>query len=119
MNCTHTQSPENTGRHHTSSQRENNIIDQTRHTNIEGSVNQHTDSTTDNHLEKTPSKKGLRKRTNIKIGTLNMNGLHISSESQYTFEKWTEINTTLRNEKIAILAVQETHLDEQNTEAIH
>ena len=50
---------------------------------------------------------------------MNINGLHTVSENSHTFEKWSEINATMRNEKIAILAVQETHLDNQNTEVIH
>ena len=48
-----------------------------------------------------------------------MNGLHTNTERQQNFNKWTEINATMRDEKIAILAVQETHLDGQNTLAIH
>ena len=60
------------------------------------------------------SKKGPRKRANIKIATLNMNGAHIGRESQMSFEKWSEINATMKKERIAILALQETHLDEQS-----
>lgn len=55
----------------------------------------------------------MRKRANIKIATLNMNGAHTGSESDTSFEKWSEINTTMKRERIAILALQETHLDEQ------
>ena len=60
------------------------------------------------------SKKGPRKRANIKITMLNMNGAHTGSESQTSFEKWSEINATMKKERIAILAIQETHLDEQS-----
>lgn len=72
-------------------------------------------TTTQNHR----NKKGLQKRANIKIGTVNINGLHTLTEGPCTFEKWAEINATMKKEKIAILAVQKTHLDEQNLEAIH
>ena len=61
----------------------------------------------------------MRKKANIKIGTVNINGLHTRTESSHTFEKWAEINATMKNEKIAILAIQETHLDKQSTQAIH
>ena len=75
--------------------------------------------TSDIETNRTRQKKGLRKRANMKIGTININSLHTTAESGYAFEKWSEINVTMRNEKIAILAVQETHLDEQNTRAIY
>ena len=65
------------------------------------------------------TKKGLRKRANVKIGTVNINGLHTITEGSHTFEKWAEINATMKKEKITILAVQETHLDEQNLNTLH
>jgi exonuclease III len=58
-------------------------------------------------------KKGLQKRANIKIATLNMNGAHLGGEGSTSFEKWSEINATMKRERIAILALQEMHLDEQ------
>ena len=69
--------------------------------------------------QKAPSKRGLRRRNNIRLGTLNVNGLHISSDSAVEFRKWTEIHATMKKEKIAILAIQETHLDETSTQEIH
>ena len=66
-----------------------------------------------------PKKKGLRKKANIKIGTLNINGLHTGTEGETSFEKWAEVNATMKKDKIAILALQETHLDEPSTQAIH
>lgn len=42
-----------------------------------------------------------------------MNGAHTSRESNTNFEKWAEINAVMKRERIAILALQETHLDEQ------
>jgi exonuclease III len=57
-------------------------------------------------------KTGLQKRANIKIATLNMNGAHTNGEACMRFEKWAEINATMKRENIAILALQETHLDD-------
>ena len=85
----------------------------------QGSTDQCTNRTPATSPQNHPSKKGLRKRANIKIGTVNINGLHTTTDGLYSFEKWAEINTAMRNEKIAILAVQETHLDERNLNAIH
>jgi ribonuclease HI/exonuclease III len=61
------------------------------------------------------NKKGMRKKANIKIATLNMNGLHTNAESRNNFEKWSEINTAMKKQNIAILALQETHMDEPRT----
>jgi hypothetical protein len=58
-------------------------------------------------------KKGLRKKANIKIATLNINSLHTNTDTHHNFEKWSEINTVMRKQSIAILALQETHMDEQ------
>ena len=89
----------------------------TRNTNGEGQARQRK-----NTNQRAPSThttlKGLCKRANIKIASLNMNGLHTSKDSSGTFEKWSEINTTLKKDKIAILALQETHLDETATQNI-
>lgn len=84
----------------------------------QGSATQRTSRPTQTETQKTKNKKGLRKRANIKIGTVNINGLHTTADDSHTFEKWSEINATMRNEKIAILAIQETHLDDQTTTAI-
>jgi exonuclease III len=54
-------------------------------------------------------------KAHIKIATLNINGCHTSRENKINYEKWSEINATVRNEKIAILALQETHLDQEIT----
>ena len=65
------------------------------------------------------SKKGLRKKANVKIATLNMNGAHTGNENSTSFEKWSEINATMKRDKIAILALQETHLDEQTLSTVN
>ena len=85
----------------------------------QGGMSQRTNRTLETTAQQPRSKKGLKKRANIKIGTININGLHTTADRNRTFEKWTEINVTMRNEKIAILAVQEMHLDKENTTAIH
>ena len=85
----------------------------------QGSATQRTSRARNGATQEPQHKKGLRRRANIKLGTVNINGLHTNTENGHTFEKWSEINATMRNEGIAILAVQETHLDEQSTEMIH
>ena len=51
------------------------------------------------------------KRANINIATLNMNGATAPTQRMTHIDKWTMVNSTIRTEKIAILALQETHLD--------
>lgn len=60
----------------------------------------------------------MRKRANIKIASLNMNGLHTVEDRSFSYKKWSEINATVKRDKIAILAVQETHLDDETTHSI-
>ena len=109
-------------RNNTEAQNETRDNTPTRYTNVpeneDHNMNTDNDNETHTHTQRTTKKKGLRKRANIKLGTLNINGLHTITENQRTFEKWAEINTTMKTESIAILAVQETHLDEQNTHEI-
>ena len=50
-------------------------------------------------------------RASINIATLNMNGL--TSRGKSLIEKWAAVNQTLNKYKIAILALQETHLDQE------
>ena len=100
-------------------QNENHVNNWTRHTDGPESANVRT---TRNPLETpqtAPKKRGMRKKANIKIGTLNINGLHTGTESGVSFEKWAEVNATMKKDKIAILAIQETHLDEPSLQAIH
>jgi exonuclease III len=59
-----------------------------------------------------------KKKANIKITSLNINGCHTSGENNISYEKWAEINATIKNEKIAILALQETHLDQETAQNI-
>ena len=68
--------------------------------------------TTDNRPEK------KRMRANINIATLNINGSSAPSRSLSLLEKWAMINQTLNEHKIAILAIQESHLDQEKINCI-
>ena len=54
-----------------------------------------------------------KKKANINIATLNVKGATAPSHNMNLTEKWSTINHTIRTNKIAILALQETHLDEE------
>ena len=51
-------------------------------------------------------------KATITIATLNINGFTAPSHNMTGIEKWSTIYRTMTDQKIAILAVQETHLDE-------
>jgi hypothetical protein len=59
-----------------------------------------------------------RKRANITIASLNMRGSSAPSNNMNVLDKWSMINHTIRKNKIAILALQETHLDDKLAGAI-
>jgi Reverse transcriptase (RNA-dependent DNA polymerase)/Endonuclease/Exonuclease/phosphatase family len=73
------------------------------------------------HVNRRKRNKRNKRRTqaSIRIATLNMNGCHTNNENRTTFEKWAEINATIKKEKIAILALQETHLDQEAVNNLH
>ena len=101
-------------------QNENRDNTLTRHTDDMGSAEMRTNRNQVETPQTAPkNNKGMRKKANIKIGSLNINGLHTVAEGEMTFEKWAEVNATMKRDKIAVLAVQETHLDEPSTQAIH
>lgn len=60
----------------------------------------------------------VKKKANINIATLNVNGASAPTANLNLTDKWARINSTIRENKIAILALQETHLDEENVETI-
>ena len=64
----------------------------------------------------TPKK--ARLRANIRISTQNVNGAAAPSENMNYREKWRTISHTMHTEKIAILAIQESHLDQNMTETL-
>ena len=49
---------------------------------------------------------------------MNLNGAAAPSENMTFQEKWNRVSTTIQMEKIAILAVQEAHLDQAMTELL-
>ena len=53
-----------------------------------------------------------KEKANINIASLNVNGASASREGMSCIEKWAAINHMIYNERIAILALQETHLDQ-------
>ena len=59
-----------------------------------------------------------KKRANINIATLNVNGASAPTANLNLMDKWSRINSTLRRNKLAVLAIQETHLDDENAENI-
>ena len=59
-----------------------------------------------------------RMRANINIATLNMNGLTAPRHHMSYTEKWALVNQTLNEHKIAILALQETHLDQETADLL-
>jgi len=62
--------------------------------------------------------KKARLRANIRIMSQNVNGAAIPSENMSYREKWKSISNTIHTEKIAILAIQEAHLDQSMTEQL-
>ena len=68
--------------------------------------------------EQTHTKDDKNMRANINIATLNMNGLTAPTNRMTCTEKWSMVNQTLNKHKIAVLALQETHLDQEMAERI-
>src|SRR6267142_1499028 len=56
------------------------------------------------------------RRANINIATLNMRGS--TARNQSLVQKWSTVNSTLNKFKIAILALQETHLDQPSVDTL-
>lgn len=59
----------------------------------------------------TKNHKNKPMRASINIATLNMNGFTAPASQMTGIEKWSAVNRTISDYKIAILALQETHLD--------
>jgi exonuclease III len=58
-----------------------------------------------------PARKNKLMRASINIATLNMNGFTAPTSRMTGIEKWLAVNRTISDHRIAILALQETHLD--------
>ncbi|KAH9026276.1 Endonuclease/exonuclease/phosphatase [Lactarius deliciosus] len=67
-----------------------------------------------NHIPKNQSLKA-----NIKVASLNMNGFAAPAKNMSGIEKWSAIYQTINKNKIAILALQETHLDDDLLHSVH
>ncbi|KAI0323680.1 DNase I-like protein, partial [Cubamyces sp. BRFM 1775] len=61
---------------------------------------------------------GRRSKTYLRVATLNMRGAGADVQGGIG-EKWMRINQVLWENKIAVLALQETHLPVEGVEAIH
>src|SRR5260221_260996 len=80
--------------------------------------NDHQSSPTPGQIMSTRSQITKRKKANITIATLNMRGSSTPTLHMTSLEKWTRINYMIRKNKIAILALQETHLNAEMVESI-
>lgn len=58
-------------------------------------------------------------KANINIATLNINGFTAPSQNMNGIEKWSAIYQTMKENKIAVLAMQETHLDNDMSQSIN
>ena len=63
-----------------------------------------------------PHKKKCSEKANINITTLNINGA--TSQDSSLLQKWGEISSLLYKHKIAILALQEMHMNQEMTDQI-
>ncbi len=67
--------------------------------------------------ESTPQSKS-KTRSKITVATLNMRGFHDRRTGQQ-YDKWWSVNQVLRDERLAIVAIQETHLNQERTEMLN
>ena len=86
-----------------------------------GQDGQHNASQEHNHhtpphpITDTPPQAHRRNHTKhtITIASLNINGFNAPSHNMTGIDKWSTIHRTMSTHKIAILAIQETHLDDE------
>jgi len=83
--------------HHAQPQDVSQTHSQSGTTNASGCANQCRHSTPRPNAPSNP-KKGIRKRVNIRITTLNINGLHTFNKPSRKYKKWSEINATMKKE---------------------
>lgn len=70
-----------------------------------------------NHVDQNINPVNKKRRcANINIASLNINGFSANRMSH--LEKWSMINQMLNKNKIVILALQETHLDQERVESL-
>ena len=58
-------------------------------------------------------------RANINIASLNINGFAAPTKNISGIEKWSSVFQTMKKNKTAILALQETHLDNEHMHSIN
>ena len=63
--------------------------------------------------------KNQKLRASITIASLNMNGFTAPAKNLSGIEKWSTVYQTINKNKIAILALQETHLDKELLHNVH
>ena len=57
-------------------------------------------------------------KANINMATLNVNGLSAPTSGMNFIQKWSMINATLNEHKLAMLAIQESHLDQDTVDLL-
>ena len=70
-------------------------------------------------LSNTSTNHAYKKKVSLTIATININRATTSSNNMNMIEKWVMIKRTIWSEKIAILALQEMHLNEEHANNIH
>ncbi|KZT18892.1 hypothetical protein NEOLEDRAFT_1079062, partial [Neolentinus lepideus HHB14362 ss-1] len=58
-------------------------------------------------------------RANITLGSLNINGRHAHQLGHSPISKWSSVHSLMRDQRIGILAVQETHLNNEYIDNIN
>jgi exonuclease III len=58
-------------------------------------------------------------KANINIASLNMNGYAAPANNMSGIEKWSSLYQTMKKNKTAIIALQETHLDDTTVHAVN
>ena len=58
-------------------------------------------------------------QANINIASLNINGFAAPTKNITSIKKWSSVFQTMKTNKTAILALQETHLDNEHTQSIN
>ena len=64
------------------------------------------------HTQGQQEPKSKSRRASISIASLNMNGFTAPTRSLNGIDKWSTVSRTMNKHKITILAIQETHLDD-------
>ena len=64
------------------------------------------------HTQGQQEPKSKSRHASISIASLNMNGFTAPTHSLNGIDKWSTVSRTMNKHKIAILAIQETHLDD-------